>query len=143
MELNMATVEERKYEKYEVYKEIDESHTDREFVKGHTTTYEFKEVKEVAKVSKNTTVKFQEDEEFAKVSYITNFEFEENEEFDRVFNSTTFDFEEDGEFDKVFRDIAKGSFTNEFEEHEIEFHTDKFQEEEEFAKVFYTTDNGY
>jgi hypothetical protein len=129
MELDMATVEERKYEEYEVYKEIDESHTDRDFVKGHTTTYEFNEVEEVAKVSNNTTFQFQEDEEFAKMFYTTNFEFEENEEFDRVYNNTTFDFEENEEFDKMFKDIAKGSFTNEFEEQANEFHTDKFEQD--------------
>jgi hypothetical protein len=39
----------------------------------------------------------------------------------------------------MFRDSARGSFANEFEEHENEFHTDKLNEEEKFAKMFYTT----
>jgi hypothetical protein len=37
MELDMATVEERKYKESKEYEEIDESHTD--IVKGHTTTF--------------------------------------------------------------------------------------------------------
>ena len=52
--------------------EIDGSHTDRDIVKGHTTTFEF-----------------EENEEFDKVFNNTNFEFEENEEdeeFNKVFN---------------------------------------------------------
>ena len=47
MELDMATVEERKHNKSKEYEEIDESHTDRYIVKGHTTTNNFEEVKEV------------------------------------------------------------------------------------------------
>ena len=116
MEIEMATLKERKYEGSEEYEEIDECHTDRDIVKG-LSRLENEEDEEFAKVFNTTTFEFEEDEEFAKVFYTTTFEFEENKEFDKVFNNTTFEFEknkEDKEFDKVFnmdRDIAKGSFT--------------------------------
>ena len=82
MELDMATVEERKYKESKEYEEINESHTDRDIVKGHTTTYEFEEVEEFAKVSNNTT-----------------FENEEHKDFDRdiVKRHATFKFDENGE----------------------------------------------
>ena len=110
----MTMVEERKYKKKEVCKDIDESPTDRDFVKRY-----------------NITFKSQEDEKFAKVINTTNLGFEEEEKFDRLFNNTTIDFEEDGEFDEMFNNNARESFTNEFEEHENEYHTDKLNEEDE------------
>ena len=131
----MATVEERKYEESEVYEEIEKSHTDRDIVKGHPT-FKFEENEEDKKFDgefnmdrdivegHTTTFEFDEDEEFAKVFNTTTFEFEENEEFDKMFNTTTFEFkenEEDEEFNKVFnmvRDIAKGHITVNFEEYE-------------------------
>ena len=141
MELDMATVVERKYEESKEVEVIDESHTDRDIVKGHTTTNKFEEVEEFDKVSNNTTFEFEEDVEFAKVFYTTTFEFEENEEFDKVFNNTNFEFEEneeDKEFDKVFnmdRDIAKGRCTYEFKEYEYEFNTDKFEQHSDHQEV--------
>jgi hypothetical protein len=109
MELDMATVEERKYDESRENKEDKEFdmvfNMNRDIVEGHTTTFEFKE-----------------DVEFAKVFYNTTFEVEKNEE--------------DEEFDKVFnmdRDIAKGRFT--YEEHEYEFHTDKFEQDSDNQEV--------
>jgi hypothetical protein len=72
MELDLATVEEKKYREFKEHKRVKESHSDRDFIKGHTTSFEF-----------------QEDEEFAKV-FDTTFEFQEDEEFDRLINNTSF-----------------------------------------------------
>ena len=70
--------------------------------------------------------------------FIPTFEFREDEEFDRLIN-TSFHFEEDSEINEMFEDIARESFTNELEEHVNKFHIEKFEEEEEFASVYYTT----
>jgi hypothetical protein len=111
MELDMATVEEKKYREFKEHKRV----------KRHTTSFEF-----------------QEDKEFAKV-FNTTSEFQEDEEFDRLVNDTSFNFKEDSEIDEMFGDITRESFTNEHEEHENKLQTEKFEEEEEFASVFYTT----
>ena len=72
MELNVATVEGKKYKESREHKRVEESHSDGDFIKGHTTSFEFKE-----------------DKEFAKV-FDTTFEFQEDEEFDRLINNTSF-----------------------------------------------------
>jgi hypothetical protein len=46
LELDMATMEERRYEESEKYGEFDMFHTDRDIVKGHIT-YKFKEDEDV------------------------------------------------------------------------------------------------
>ena len=58
---------------------------------------------------------------------------------DRLINNTSFKFKEDSEIDKQFGDSTRESFTNELEENEHKFHTERLKEEEEFANVFYTT----
>jgi hypothetical protein len=49
LELDMAAVEERRYEESEEYEEFDMFHTDRDIVKGHIT-FKFEENKEDAEV---------------------------------------------------------------------------------------------
>jgi hypothetical protein len=121
MELDMAMVEEMKYKENKEDEEFDKVlNMDRDITKGHITV-NFEEYEEYVDLvvshtdivkGHTTTFEFKEDEEFAKVFYTTTFKFEENEEFDKVFNNTTFEFkenEEDEEFDKVFH-------TDEFEQ---------------------------
>jgi hypothetical protein len=81
---------------------------------------------------------FNTDKEFARV-FDTTFEFQEDEEFDRLINNTSFNFREDSEIDEKFGDITRDIFTNELEENEHQFHTERLKDEEEFANVFYTT----
>ena len=43
MELDVATMEEKKWRESKEHKEVDESPTDRDFAKGQTTTFKFQE----------------------------------------------------------------------------------------------------
>jgi hypothetical protein len=95
--------------------------TDRDIFKGHSTSF-----------------MYTEDREFAKV-FDTTFEFREDENFNRLINDSSFDYKEGTEIDKEFGDISREVLTNEIEGDQHMFHQERLKQEDEFAKIFYTT----
>jgi hypothetical protein len=95
--------------------------TDRDIFKGHSTSF-----------------MYTEDKEFAKV-FDTTFEFSEDENFNRLINNSSFDYKEGTEIDKEFGDISREVLTNGLERDQHMFHKERLKQEEEFAKIFYTT----
>ena len=149
MELDMATVETRRYRKSDVNKRVEECNSNRDFIKGPTTSFEYNEDEEFDRLFNNITFnsetdemfgditgenffnefeeqgKFKEEERFANVFHSTTFKFKEDEEFDRLFIYTSQEFREDVKFDEMLT-TAGGCITNKFEEQVNMFTKPKF-----------------
>jgi hypothetical protein len=143
MELDMATVEKRRYRKSKEHKKVEESHSDGDFDKlFNNISFEIKEDNEIDEMFGDITrgnfcnaveehERFKEEEEFANTFHTTTFKFQEDEGFDRMFNNTTNNFEEDMRFAEMYN-TAKGSVTN---KPVNMFTTDKFEENLDIHEV--------
>ena len=65
MELDMATVETRRYRKSEVNKRVEECNSNRDFIKGPTTSFEYNEDEEFERLFNNISFNSGTDEMFS------------------------------------------------------------------------------